>query len=240
MNPKTITISIICIAIGIVLDYSSPRKSVHALNQYHSSAFHSSNFQDPIKPPDPEQTSLIPSPKFTFYINTPPTSERILLEFRYQCQPSCGQIWLSQDSFPGDIPPKFLIRHPIFENLPWFSVWNNHFFLYQKELKYKTIDEFLQNPPQELTLTEQSIAQALNLNASNIAFLEETNQIGDAAYILSTFQHPRTIHDWSKFTYRFNVRGATRDPQGNLPFTLHTISQDSNYQITITKPHVTH
>lgn len=208
--------------VGLFIDLQQGRVSIHEFNQYESSSFQNGITVDPIKPPDPETIISVPSPTYSFNVNVPNAQQRIKLEFRYQCSSGCPQTWLKLNSHPGPIIPTFLIHHPVFERLDWFAIRNQSLFLYQKELKYKSVAEFLSDLPSSTILTEQNIQFALKLNSPNIQLLEQTSTIGDAEYILSSYYIPRQVHGWSTYASIINLEDVPRGPDGNIVFTLNT------------------
>ncbi len=210
------------VGVGLFLDYHFPRAFAWEQNHQHTSAFHGGQVKDPLLPPTESETKQVSTPEFIFYSRVPITKRYVKIKFLYLCKPQCGQLWLSLKSKPDAVTPSFLLVHPVLDNLSWFNILEDRLFLYQKQINYQSIKDFVSQPVTVPVLTEYSVAQARGFTGAHVSFLEDTDQLGDAQYILTTYERPRYIGSWREFSRVLSIQGAERNQAGYLIWKLTT------------------
>jgi len=96
--------------------------------------------------------------------------------------------WLVLDTKDTSLPSYWLISHPELQDLSWAKISDGSIHLYQQNPVYKTINEFLKNPPpKQQILMDDSIrrlAAYKNIQANSIDADIDLNGVG---YILTTY-----------------------------------------------------
>lgn len=228
------------LGIGLLLgaagyDWIYPRPSVHEYNDFHTSAFRG-NDADPMAPPREDDVQEFEANEFSFYAAVPGDVTKIELTMRYDCVDECGQIWLELVSQPTVIPPRILVRHPIFETTNLLSVAQGHLQLYQPVLAYGSVDEFLENSPEHF-ISERVIGLAKQFSSPGISYLETLETYDGDQYILSTFRYPRTHGEWSTLRRRFDISHAVRDERGLIEFRVYRQTAEPSV-LRLTEPEV--
>lgn len=235
-TPKHLTfLGSALILLSLFLDSRIPRPTVEAMNNFESSAFHGRDIPDPLSEPSPGTFREISTPEFTFYSQTPPNVQDVMIDFRYSCQPSCPQLWLELQNQPDVISPRFVIYHHTLIHMPWFGLYRNNFFLYQRDLTFKDVESFISQIPSG-SVIDQTIMSALKINQTNITTTENLTSLDNQQYILTTYQPPRQHHGWYRFTRALNIRQAQRDSTNQLIWRIKTYNQKPETRIYITYP----
>lgn len=226
------------IILSLILDFKFPRPTIAQVNNNHSSAFHGRDIVDPLVPPSPDAYREISLPSFTFYSESPAQAQDAMISFRYSCQPECPQLWLELQNQPSAVSPRFAVYHPQLAHLRWFSIYRNNFFLYQQQLTYRTVDQFLTQLPDQPFAVDPAIAQVLQISSPKMISSEDPQITSNAKYILTTYQHPRQHHGWNKFTRGLNLAQAQRDSSNRLMWHLKSIGESPETKIFITYPEI--
>ena len=146
----------------------------------------------------------------------------------------------------GFITPTYLITHPIFKKLKWPVIFENGLFLYQKNLEYKSISDFVSNYVGNL-ITENTIAKTRTFNSGvNIEYLEQIHpsfidqKINQPGFILSSFEKPRTLpNNWSEFSRVISLQGIEINSQNQITFKITSIPESEIHpEIKITSPQI--
>lgn len=146
--------------------------------------------KSPAPPPTtaPSQWQKVISPQAVF--STQVMLDRIntfvLLPIRFENNPQTT--WLSFDSTDSAKLHEFLIIHPKLLELNWDKIDDNSIHLYQRKKVYKSIDEFLKNPPpKEKILSDFAVMQISPYNQLQLTELSEQSDITTVDYILTSY-----------------------------------------------------
>jgi hypothetical protein len=238
MSKFILLTGIILILIAYIYDAYTGRPTARAMNHWHSSAFHGPGHPDHLTPPNEYDIITIPVPEFTFHSTVPETSRQVLLTFRYRCHPNCQQIWIELQTQPATTPQKYLVRHPVLDEVPWFSIFDRGLFLYQRRVNYASLADFLNQLPSQRVATEYNLMQQYSINNGNQVLLTDIAQLGDIDYVLTTYDRPKYItNDWAEYSRAIPVNSTQRDEQGRLTWIL-TVNPGDNHlpEIWITTP----
>ena len=88
-------LGILCISIALFYDHFYPRRTAAEINQQNSSGFHGRHIPDPLSPPPDENIKILETPDTIFYAQIIEGKTDFKINFWYQCNPECQQIWLS-------------------------------------------------------------------------------------------------------------------------------------------------
>jgi hypothetical protein len=100
-----------------------------------------------------------------------------------------------------------LIHHPQLDQLAWPKITNDNLTLFQKEPKYKTIEEFLKYPPTQSVVVSDSML-VYEFPQLNAVKLTNTIEIDQANYILTTFKPARRVDNTYIFEHLFDATNA--------------------------------
>lgn len=115
----------------------------------------------------------------------------ILIPLKFDNQPQT--IWLNFDATPSAQPAQLLVTHPNLKNIgTWSKISDKTISLYQKEKTYTSLDELINNPPnQKVILADPSIISLPRFNSLRTTPLTETSTLEGIEYVLTTFTNPQ-------------------------------------------------
>jgi hypothetical protein len=157
-------------------------KDGHKASTIGSAAFSGGGVADPLAEPTVEElVELVANNRFQFV--APEGGELIRLRFWYRCETVCPTLWLKLGNGEEEITAG-LVRHSLLEHLPWFYIEDGDRRLYQREMKYRTVESFLSaNEAQAITDKELAAARALE----------------GVDYILTTYAEPQMAGSWYRY-----------------------------------------
>jgi hypothetical protein len=220
--------SLSILGVALWVNASFARLSVLEMNQGKSSAFQGKDIQDPLR--EPEATNILAFNTSTYPLEgfVPNHTTILRVSFLYQCNTSCPQLWLTLPT-GNDRKNQTLIHHPILDDLPWFVTIDNGLTFYQKELTYHTIADLVQANPLGM-LTEKGIAQGFDWNSHHFNYLEDTHELTDQHYIITTREPVRKFKQWYRYTKLVDISGIPRDDAGNIVFFIEQNPTNSKLQ----------
>jgi hypothetical protein len=131
------------------------------------------------------------------------------------------EIWLTLETDSSAKQVLVLISHPLLDNLDWPHRESRDYTLFQRKSVYKSVEEFLSNPPSEATIIVDPLIEHMGvISAGNIVPLESDTDLSEADYILTTF-HKLYEEDGYKVSDSIVDASGAFIENGKLTWALH-------------------
>jgi hypothetical protein len=204
-NRKKLTYVVIFLALSLSIFLNYRYSRPHAYD-FESHLGIPSEFR---KPKDEDIIKTATSSQ-SFMIDSATSTRPLFLKFYFSCPNSCGRFWLEYTD-SNQRRRELLIAHPIFNQLKWPYLEEGEYSLYQSSVDFKSINEFINNPNQDLIASDayaRSYLLAPYANTTNV-----TNVFNSPPkYIYTNFKKPRIFEDnWYEFVrlVDFDVTNGT-------------------------------
>lgn len=170
------------------------------MNHYQSAAFHGGPIADVLAMPD-SKTAVVNTDNGQFYLIAYPAElTHATLSFVYTCVPNCRELWLEISDNP-EFRPGYsrLMRHPLLDNLAWFSIEDKGIRLYQQQVKVTSVDELVTHPEIPVVVESSQLAKTLSL-AHQYQLLDTADQLPVDAVILTSYRPRRFMYYWERYS----------------------------------------
>lgn len=173
-------------------------------------------------------------------VQVPEKATQIIVTFKYRTTPSFQSAWLVIPTERTGGWSKILVDHELMRRHPLQSVFANGLSLYQKNVSYKTTNDFLRSSHDQQTVVADAYLMSWYASQSGqlLPFIPletytSTSSVPD--YIWTTFVKPRIFPDgWVEFNRGMSITKPVRDNDGIT--TLQLVSDNPNEVLDITKP----
>jgi hypothetical protein len=218
-------IGIVILAISWWLNQRYGRTSASAQLGGHTNGFYGKNIKDIYAAPfKGEYRESVPLPQ-VFNLKVPETQNTIRVVYRYRCVTLCSSLWMSFPSTESKTPIRLLLQHDVLKKFRFPSVTDRGITLFQKQVIYHSIDEFMNNPPTS------------GLVYSDTNFLQGSFDLEKTPdFIVTSYQRPRLFPDgWIEFAQNFDTDGVARS---NGYIQMSIFSGSESVKIDLTTPTV--
>jgi hypothetical protein len=140
--------------------------------------------------PTPIPLQTVTTNTAIFTSKTAPILSKTFATVTYKPPAKPTTIWLKLAMPTPQEEASFLLYEPKLYSLTWPSVSSVKNTLYQKKPIYKTIDEFLANPPKETILADRPLVIAKVITGNNVKFIDIDSDYEKADYVLTTYHPP--------------------------------------------------
>lgn len=186
-------LALIVMAAGWWFNQSFEREDIETLTKGKSSAFYGRDIKNPLSTDIEDEYVLKRGKRFNFSL--PQEVDQVSLKFSYQCNGDCMQVWLELGDSSETSPATWLLDHGVFDKLNWFYVRELDWSLYQREMEYESVTDFLRRGEGEILLTEQSLVGSF-LRGNHILYLESEDRVGSATAILTSYEPLQERGGW--------------------------------------------
>ena len=153
------------------------------------------------------------------------------LNFKYRCVSDCQLITISIHNPISDSPTKIIMRHPLLIQNKYTLISNNTLQLYQKQLKYTSIDQIMTNPPPVIAMDPYLFPLIQDPRVTLLNFYE-IGESDDPDSIITTYQKPRIFGTYDEFS---RIISNASPNQSQLSATISAYPETS---LRITKPEI--
>lgn len=167
-----------------------------------------------------------------------PYRERTHLMIPFKTDQPHQEIWLSLQTQSDQEEIILLIDHPIFQELNWPKLVNQQYTLFQKEVNYQSMEEFLSNPPP----ADQIVADYPLINRGIVPVgskaLEKSTNFNNFQYFLTTYRPHEYQNDFLVYRTVFDSSTGQLNEQDQLTWVFNMPSISPENKLYLKNIHV--